>query len=144
MVARPGGSQGCARTAWILLSTSVKEINSAIGTVRDPRQHENKEKVIRRRIVFATGDFFSRTAIMRSVRQLSVLNYFIRRKLSPTHALSTTKPVDVIYDVEEKSSDTFNMSVGYSGAFGFTGAVGIDVQQFRVSGTPFRGAVAKY
>ena len=70
---------------------------------------------------------------MRSVRQLSVLNYFNPDKIKPDTRIVDDKTVDVIYDVEEKSSDTFNMSVGYSGAFGFTGALGLTFNNFELA-----------
>jgi len=80
---------------------------------------------------------------MRSVRQLSVLNYFNPEKIKPDTRIVDDKTVDVIYDVEEKSSDTFNMSVGYSGAFGFTGALGLTFNNFELA-EPFSAAAARY
>ncbi len=91
---------------------------------------KTEEKVIRRELRTRPGDFFSRSNIIRSVRQLSVLNYFNPEKIKPDTRFVDDRNVDVIYDVEEKSSDTFNMSVGYSGVFGFTGALGLTFNNF--------------
>ncbi|MDE3057375.1 MAG: outer membrane protein assembly factor BamA [Bacteroidota bacterium] len=91
---------------------------------------KTEEKVIRRELRTRPGDYFSRSNIIRSVRQLSVLNYFNPEKIKPDTRFVDDTHVDVIYDVEEKSSDTFNMSVGYSGVFGFTGALGLTFNNF--------------
>jgi outer membrane protein insertion porin family len=112
----------------------VRERNQfRIGKVEIHGNTKTKEKVIRRELYSRPGDYFSRAAIIRSVRQLSVLNYFNPEKIKPDTRIVDDKTVDVIYDVEEKSSDTFNMSVGYSGAFGFTGALGLTFNNFSMS-----------
>jgi outer membrane protein insertion porin family len=41
--------------------------------------------------------------------------------------------VDVYYNVEERSSDTFNASVGYSGTYGATGAIGLTFNNFALA-----------
>jgi outer membrane protein insertion porin family len=47
--------------------------------------------------------------------------------------LASDSTVDVTFNVEEKSSDYLNASVGYSGAFGFSGAVGITLTNFSIA-----------
>jgi outer membrane protein insertion porin family len=112
----------------------VRERNQfRIGKVEIHGNTKTKEKVIRRELYSRPGDYFSRAAIIRSVRQLSVLNYFNPEKIKPDTRVVDDKTVDVLYDVEEKSSDTFNMSVGFSGAYGFTGALGLTFNNFALS-----------
>ena len=112
----------------------IRERNQfRIGRVEIRGNTKTKERVIRRELYSRPGDYFSRAAIIRSVRQLSQLNYFNPEKIKPDTRIVDDKTVDVIYDVEEKSSDTFNMSVGYSGAFGFTGALGLTFNNFELS-----------
>ena len=94
---------------------------------------KTKEKVIRRELYSRPGDYFSRSNIIRSIRQLSQLQYFNPEKIKPDTRFVDDKNVDVVYDVEEKSSDTFNMSVGYSGAYGFTGALGLTFNNFSLA-----------
>jgi outer membrane protein insertion porin family len=95
---------------------------------------KTKEKVIRRELYTRPGDYFSRAAIIRSVRQLSVLNYFNPEKTKPdVQPSSDNQTVDLIYELEEKSSDSFNASVGYSGTFGFTGALGLTFNNFSIA-----------
>lgn len=99
---------------------------------------KTQERVIRRELYVRPGDFFSRSNIIRSIRQLSVLNYFNPEKIKPDTKFVDDKNVDIVLDVEEKSSDTFNASVGYSGAFGATGALGLTFNNFDIT-EPFSG-----
>jgi len=92
------------------------------------------EKVIRRELENRPGDYFSRGAIIRSIRQLAQLNYFNPEKIKPDYSVHPDgKQVDLTYEVEEKSSDNINASVGYSGAFGVTGALGFTINNFSIS-----------
>jgi outer membrane protein insertion porin family len=105
-----------------------------IGRVFIRGNTKTKEKVIRRELFTRPGDYFSRAAVIRSIRQLSVLNYFNPEKIKPeTNLNPENQTVDLIYEVEEKSSDSFNASVGYSGTFGFTGALGLTFTNFSLS-----------
>lgn len=99
---------------------------------------KTQERVIRRELYVRPGDYFSRSNIIRSIRQLSVLNYFNPEKIKPDTKFIDDKNVDIVLDVEEKSSDTFNASVGYSGAFGATGALGLTFNNFDIT-EPFSG-----
>ncbi len=99
---------------------------------------KTEERVIRRELFVRPGDYFSRSNIIRSIRQLSVLNYFNPEKIKPDTKFIDDKNVDIVLDVEEKSSDTFNASVGYSGAFGATGALGLTFNNFNIT-EPFSG-----
>jgi outer membrane protein insertion porin family len=99
---------------------------------------KTQERVIRRELYVRPGDYFSRSNIIRSIRQLSVLNYFNPEKIKPDTKFVDDKNVDIVLDVEEKSSDTFNASVGYSGAFGATGALGLTFNNFDIT-EPFAG-----
>ncbi len=127
------------------ITIHVRERNQfRIGQVLITGNTKTYEKVIRRELFTRPGDFFSRTAVIRSARQLSQLNYFNPEKIKPdTRNLDVDKStVDLEYGVEEKSSDTFNMSVGYSGYFGFNGALGLTFNNFSIS-EPFRGGAGQ-
>ncbi len=95
---------------------------------------KTKDHVIRRELRTVPGDMFSRKKVVRSVREISMLNYFdpetTRPDIQPDEA---TKTVDITYNVTEKQTDTFNASVGYSGNVGFTGAVGVTFNNFSLS-----------
>jgi len=109
-----------------------------VGRVLIAGNTKTYEKVIRRELFTKPGDFFSRQLIIRSARQLAQLNYFNPEKITPDVVPVDDKTVDIKYTVEEKSSDTFNMSVGYSGAFGFNGGLGLTFNNFSLS-EPLRG-----
>ncbi len=104
-----------------------------IGQVDIKGNKKTHDNVIRRELFTRPGDFFNRSAIIRSLRQLSQLNYFNPEKLKPDTRLVDDQTVDLIYEVEEKSSDNVNASVGYSGAFGVTGALGFTINNFAIS-----------
>jgi outer membrane protein insertion porin family len=101
-----------------------------IGHVDIRGNRKTHDNVIRRELFTRPGDYFSRANIFRSLRQLSQLNYFNPEKLRPDTRLVDEETVDLIYEVEEKSSDNVNASVGYSGAFGVTGALGFTINNF--------------
>ncbi len=100
---------------------------------------KTKDYVVRRELFTRPGDAFSRAAIIRSLRQLSQLNYFNQEKLTPDVNIQPEAPeVDVTYNVEERSSDTFNASIGYGGTLGLTGSVGVSFNNFDIA-DPLRG-----
>ena len=110
-----------------------------IGKVLITGNDRSKDKVIRRELYTVPGDFFSRSNIFTSLQQLANLQYFNPEKLYTTGI--DYRPVDdstvnLIYNVEEKSSDYLNASVGYSGSFGFSGAIGVTLTNFDI-GHPF-------
>ena len=121
------------------ITIRVRERNQfKISGVEIRGNSKTQERVIRRELYVRPGDYFSRSNIIRSIRQLSVLNYFNPEKIKPDTKFVDDKNVDIVLDVEEKSSDTFNASVGYSGAFGATGALGLTFNNFDIT-EPFSG-----
>jgi outer membrane protein insertion porin family len=116
------------------IGINVFEMNQyRLGQVSIRGNTKTQEKVIRRELYTRPGDYFSRAAIVRSIRQLSQLNYFNPEKIKPDYQLVDDKTVDVSYDVEEKSSDNINASVGFSQAYGITGALGFTVNNFSIA-----------
>ncbi len=102
---------------------------------------KTKEKVIRRELYTIPGDYFNRGLLLRSIQNLANLQYFNVEKLYGAEGIGTKlasdSTVDISFRVEEKSSDYLNASVGYSGAFGFSGAVGITLTNFSIA-EPFK------
>lgn len=103
---------------------------------------KTRENVIRRELFTKPGDYFSRAAVIRSLRQLQQLNYFNPEKLKPEPHMADDENVDLTYEVEEKSSDNVNASVGYSGAFGVTGALGFTINNFSIA-EPLQGGAGQ-
>ncbi|HEY6627037.1 MAG TPA: POTRA domain-containing protein, partial [Ignavibacteriaceae bacterium] len=98
---------------------------------------KTKDKVIRRELFTIPGDYFNRAFLFRSVQQLANLQYFSAEKLYGPGGIDTKLESDstvaVIFNVEEKSSDYLNASVGYSGSFGFSGSIGVTLTNFSIA-----------
>ncbi|NTU96702.1 MAG: outer membrane protein assembly factor BamA [Chlorobiaceae bacterium] len=132
---------------YLSFKTSIDEVVSAPGTVdlavsiREGEPYEinkvsitgntkTKDHVVRRELYSIPGDTFSRKNVVRSIREISMLNYFDPSKIEPDiEPNPENNTVNVIYNVAEKQSDTFNASVGYS-SNGFTGALGVTFNNF--------------
>jgi len=104
--------------------------------------NKTRDRVVRRELYTRPGDYFNRSAIIRSLRGLGVLNYFNPESLKPEVVPVDKTHVDVVYKVEERSTDTFNASVGFAGAFGLTGSVGVTLNNFDIS-SPLRGGAGQ-
>jgi outer membrane protein insertion porin family len=107
-----------------------------IGRVNIAGNDKTKDKVIRRELYTIPGDYFNRGLLLRSIQQLANLKYFNVEKLYGPDAIGTSfendSTVNVTFNVEEKSSDYLNASVGYSGGFGFSGALGVTLSNFAI------------
>jgi outer membrane protein insertion porin family len=114
-----------------------------LGRVDIRGNTKTEDKVVRRELFTRPGDYFNRSRIIRSLRQLSQLNYFNPEALKPDYRLNDdNETVNLIYDVEEKSSDNVNASVGYSDAFGVTGALGFTITNFSIA-RPMEGGAGQ-
>lgn len=84
---------------------------------------KTKEKVIRRELRLFPGDTYNRALLDRSIREVWMLNYFanVEPKVNPVEA----DKVDIELKVEEKSTDTANMSAGWSERDHMVGSVGV-------------------
>ena len=93
------------------------------------KTHEN---VIRRQLRIFPGDVFNKDRLMRSYREIMMLNYF--SNVLPDVVPVNDNEVDVDISVEEKLSGTANMNMGFSQAFGVTGGGGFTFPNFRGKG----------
>ncbi len=102
-------------------AVSINKIHIAGNT-------KTKEKVIRREIRMRPGDTFSREALMRTQRDIFILNYFadVRPDVNPI----SDEEVDVTIEVEEKSTDTANLSAGFSERDKLIGSIGVTMNNF--------------
>jgi outer membrane protein insertion porin family len=124
------------------ISIRIEEKNQfRVGKVDITGNDKTKDKVIRRELYTIPGDYFNRGLLLRSIQQLANLQYFNVEKLygpqAIDYSLANDSTVNVVFNVEEKSSDYLNASVGYSGSFGFSGSVGITLTNFSAA-EPFR------
>ncbi len=90
------------------------------------------EHVARREIRTLPGDLFSKSKIIRSVRELSQLGHFDPEAINPIpipHPENGT--VDIKYELQEKANDQIELSGGW-GANMFVGTVGLRFSNFSV------------
>ena len=110
---------------------SVKEIN-IIGNTK------THEKVIRREFKLQPGDIFNSARLERSIRDITILNYFSNVMPNVLLIENDTKHVNLEVTVEEKSTDMANMSAGYSQRDGLIGSIGLAFNNFSLA-HPFSG-----
>lgn len=121
------------------LRIRIRENNQfRIGQVLISGNTKTRENVIRRSLYTRPGDYYSRQNLIRSIRELQQLNYFNPETMQPDQYLEDDETVNIIYNLEEKSSDTFNASVGYAQGWGFTGGLGLSFNNFDLR-RPLRG-----
>ncbi len=94
-----------------------------------------RENVIRRELKLYPGDVFSRQKLIRSQREVWILNYF--GNVVPDVIPVDNENVDLEITVEEKSSERANLNVGYTKEYGMTGGGGIEFMNFRGKGQRF-------
>jgi len=107
---------------------SVRKINFTGNT-------KTKEKVIRREFVLKPGDTFNVSKLRRSIREVTILNYFAN--IIPDVEPISDDEVDLYIEVEEKSTDQAQMSAGYSERDGMIGAIGFTMNNLFGNGQRF-------
>ncbi len=96
------------------------------------------EKVIRREFKLHPGDVFNSAKLERSVRDVTILNYFSKATPDVQMLPNDDKHVNLLLNVAEKSTDMANMSAGYSQRDGLIGSLGLTFNNFSLS-HPFSG-----
>jgi len=91
-----------------------------------------KERVVRREIRIRPGDVFSKELLVRSARDLMMLNYF--SNVVPDGQPVAENQMDLSFKVDEKSTDTANLSAGYSELYKLIGSVGLGMNNFLGNG----------
>lgn len=94
-----------------------------------------RENVIRRELKLYPGDVFSRQKLIRSQREVWILNYF--GNVVPDVLPVSDDKVDLEIVVEEKSSERANLNIGYTEQYGITGGGGLEFMNFRGLGQSF-------
>lgn len=88
------------------------------------------EHVVRREIRTKPGQLFSKSELIRTVRELAQLGHFNPETINPTPVPDYENgTVDIIYGLEEKSNDQIELSGGW-GAGMFVGSVGLSFNNF--------------
>lgn len=99
-----------------------------IGIFGNDRTNDH---VLRRELFTLPGYKFSRSDVIRSIRQISNLGFIDPEKVNPVPKPNLADgTVDIDYHVAEKSSDQLELSAGFGGGIGFTGTIGIVFNNF--------------
>jgi len=94
---------------------------------------KTNEKVIRREFKIHPGDIFNSSKLERSIRDVTILNYFANVKPDVRLLENDDKNVNLLIQVEEKSTDMANMSAGYSERDGLIGSIGLTFNNFSLA-----------
>lgn len=90
------------------------------------------EHVVRRELYTKPGQLYSQSDIMRSLRELAQMGHFDQEKLVPDIQPNPEDgTVDITYNLETKSSDQIEFSLGY-GATGLVGSIGLKFTNFAI------------
>ncbi|HIB52616.1 MAG TPA: outer membrane protein assembly factor BamA, partial [Candidatus Marinimicrobia bacterium] len=90
---------------------------------------KTRENVVRRELKIFPGDVFSRNKLIRSQREVWILNYF--SNVIPDVIRVDEDEVDLDISVEEKSADRAQANIGFTGEYGITGGGGVEFNNFR-------------
>lgn len=104
-----------------------------IGDVEIKGNDRTHDHVIRRTVRTLPGEKFSRSKIIRSQREIINLGYFNQENMNiATPVNEAAGTVDVVYTLEEKSSDQLELSAGYGGFSGLIGTLGVTFNNFSI------------
>jgi outer membrane protein insertion porin family len=91
---------------------------------------KTNEHVIRRELRTVPGELFSKSDILRSVRELAAMGHFNPENITPNPLPNLSDgTVDIEYLLEERSNDQLEVSGGWGG-YGFVGTVGLRFSNF--------------
>ena len=103
----------------------IEGVQASVNRVVIKGNSKTKEHVVRRELRVKPGELFSRSNIMRDLRQIAQLGFFDETKIVPQPLPNASNgTVDIIYNVEEKPSDQLELSAGWGGNM-FIGRVGV-------------------
>jgi outer membrane protein insertion porin family len=113
------------------LEMRISEGNPAtINRILIKGNSKTNEHVIRREIRTIPGELFSRTDIIRSVRELAAMGHFNPENITPNPLPNLSDgTVDIEYSLEERSNDQLEVSGGWGG-YGFVGTIGLRFSNF--------------
>ncbi len=97
---------------------------------------KTSDHVVMRTIRTLPGQKFSKTALIRTQRELSTLGYFDPEKIGINPIPQSDGTVDIEYTVEEKPSDQIELSGGWGGYVGFVGTLGLTFNNFSARNIP--------
>ncbi|PIE52619.1 outer membrane protein assembly factor BamA [Candidatus Fermentibacteria bacterium] len=112
----PAGADSVVNISFVIQEGERAHIRQ-VQILGNTRTHDN---VIRRELTMTPGDLFRRSDMVRSLRNVYYLNYF-NDVVPDFRAIPGTPDVDLIMEVDEKTTGKFGIGTNYSGSDGFSG-----------------------
>jgi outer membrane protein insertion porin family len=104
-----------------------------VNSVSIKGNERTSDHVVMREIRILPGQKFNRSALVRTIRELSTLGYFDPEKINPDLRPNfEAATVDITFELEERPNDQIELSGGWGGFFGFVGTVGLVFNNFSV------------
>lgn len=104
-----------------------------VNSVSIKGNDRTSDHVVMREIRILPGQKFNRSALVRTIRELSTLGYFDPEKINPDLRPNfEAATVDITFELEERPNDQIELSGGWGGFFGFVGTVGLVFNNFSV------------
>ncbi|RIW16192.1 outer membrane protein assembly factor BamA [Algoriphagus lacus] len=104
-----------------------------VNSVSIKGNERTSDHVVMREIRILPGQKFNRSALVRTIRELSTLGYFDPEKINPDLRPNfEAATVDITFELEERPNDQIELSGGWGGFYGFVGTVGLVFNNFSV------------
>lgn len=110
----------------------VEGTQATINEVMIRGNDKTHEHVVRREVRTKPGQLFSKSELIRTVREIAQLGHFNQETINPVPQPDYDNgTVDIVYNLEEKSNDQIELSGGW-GAGMFVGSVGLSFNNFSI------------
>jgi outer membrane protein insertion porin family len=109
----------------------VEQEPARINRILITGNRKTKDKVIRRQLFAAPGDVFKRSSVLRSQREVFQLGFFDDIQLDSQNADRETGAIDLVLNVEERSTGSASLGAGVNSQAGLTGFVQLSQNNFR-------------
>ncbi|MBN7809486.1 BamA/TamA family outer membrane protein [Algoriphagus sp. H41] len=104
-----------------------------VNSVNIKGNERTSDHVVMREIRILPGQKFNRSALVRTIRELSTLGYFDPEKINPDLRPNfEAATVDITFELEERPNDQIELSGGWGGFYRFVGTVGLVFNNFSV------------
>ena len=104
-----------------------------VNSVSIKGNERTSDHVVMREIRILPGQKFNRSALVRTIRELSTLGYFDPEKINPDLRPNfEAATVDITFELEERPNDQIELSGGWGGFYGFVGTVGLVFNNFSI------------
>ena len=111
----------------------VEGPQATYGSITVTGNEKTKDYVILREVRTVPGEQYSRSDIIRTIRELGQLGYLNAEKIQPNIVPNADNgTVDINWQVEEKSADQLELSAGFGGGIGLTGTLGVSFNNFSI------------